>query len=178
LKPAVFWRVSATIINDDLFPAVTLDPAAVPAGEWRFAVIIARLSSAAVADTWVDLDLGGTATLSTDFLYYTPAQAAGLPSVPAPAQIRIAAGELTGSLILEAINDPDDESNETIVVSITGTNGEAIVDPSADQTTAIIVDDDRTAFLIGENFTGSRLDVNSNFIPPDTMGSVGETLWS
>ncbi|MFM9959793.1 MAG: ELWxxDGT repeat protein [Planctomycetaceae bacterium] len=109
-------------------PSVTLTVTpAILAEAAGTATVTATLSSASSQDVTVVLGFSGTATNSTD---YTRSNT----------QIVIAAGNMTGTITLTAVQDTRDEANETIVVDITNvTNG---TESGSQQVTATIMDDD------------------------------------
>ena len=124
---------TVTIIDDDTPPSVTL--AAVPASVAEaggIATVTATLSAVSSQNVTVDLAFSGTATNLGDY-------------VRTGTQIVILAGSLTGTVTLTAVQDLLDETNETIVVDISGvTNGTEL---GTQQTTVTITDDDATPTL-------------------------------
>jgi len=169
-------RVTATITSDDVVPAVTLGISGGTIDEnGGVAVVTATLSSPAVQDTTIFVGFGGNATYNStvglsDYVYYTVDDVPGAPDIPNPARIFIPQGQTTGTLRIEAVNDPNDEPNESITVSITGAVG--AVEMGNQVVSAIIIDDDPSRVNVGLNFTGTTYG-DSGFFPPDTMGSVG-----
>ena len=121
--------VTATIIDDDATPTVTLKLTGSPMAEnGGTATVTATLSARSGQDVTVILAFSGTATFPDD---YTRSASA----------ITIPAGSLSGSIILTAVQDLVDEPNETIVVAIQSvTHAIAAGAP----VTATITDDDPT----------------------------------
>jgi hypothetical protein len=98
--------------------------------------------------------VGGTAHPESDF---TGAGGAGLP-----ARIQLAAGQLSGSLVLAPLDDPDLETNETVrVVILPGTSPYLIGTPNS--ATGMIVDDELppTAVLFSDELDA---DTSANWI--------------
>ncbi len=121
-------RVETTIVDDDEFPAVSLDlspPAVLESG--GTATLTATLSAVAGIDVTVDLHFTGTATRGTDYTF-------GAETLVIPAGSRTAATTITAS------QDALPEPNETVTVNILAvTNG---VETSLQQVTTLILDDD------------------------------------
>ena len=81
----------------------------------------------------MDLEFTGTATLTDDY-------------TRSGVQVVIAPGSLTGSVTVTAVQDPDDELNETVAVAIAGViNG---TESGVQQAVTTIVDDDATVQII------------------------------
>jgi hypothetical protein len=136
-------QVIATIIDDDLPPTVTLSvvPASI-AEAGGTATVTATLSAVSGLDVTVNLGFTGTATNVTDY-------------TRSATQIVIPAGSTTGKVTLTAVQDSLDETNETIVVDISGvTNG---TESGTQQVMATIVDDDRMLSLTVTNTNDSGL---------------------
>ncbi len=123
-------QVTATINDDDLAPTATLTLAGSPLNEvGGVSTVAAMLSNPSSQDITVTLGFSGTAANLADYSR-------------SAAQIVIAAGNMSGSITLVALNDNTDEVNETIVVDITSvTNG---TENGTQQVTATILDDDPT----------------------------------
>ena len=123
-------QVTATITDDDAAPTVTLSLTGSPIAEATgVATVTATLSAASSLPVTVDLGFSGTATNIDDY-------------TRSSAQIVITAGSTTGSVTLTAVQDPLDETDETIVVDVTSvTNG---IESGTQQVTATITDDDAT----------------------------------
>lgn len=122
-------QVTATILDNDetVVPDVTLavDNAAIPeaAGVATFTV---TLSATTIVPVTVDLTTSGTASAS-DFTLSAN-------------QIVVAPGATTGSVTVTAVQDEDDEPDETVVVEMASvTGGTPVGDLSA---TTVIQDDD------------------------------------
>jgi len=111
-----------------ILPYVTLSLAGSPMAEaGATAVLTATLSQAAPLPVVVGLSFSGTATATNDF------------TVTAPV-ITIAAGNLSGTLPITAVQDLLYETNETIVVEVSSVlNGE---ESGPQQVVATILDDD------------------------------------
>jgi hypothetical protein len=128
-----------TIENDDTAPTVTLslsDTSLVEAG--GVATVTATLSAGSDEDVTVDLDFSGTATNVDDYT------ASG-------SQIVIVAGATFRSITLTGVDDTLNETDETIIVDITGvTNG---TESGMQQVTVVINDDDTLT---------TNLDVDAN----------------
>ena len=123
-------QVTTTILDDDApaGPTVSLsvDPAEI-AEAGGVATVTATLSAAAEAAVTIDLGLSGTATDATDY-------------AASATQIVIAAGDTTGSITVTAIDDADNEADETVIVDITSVAG--ATEDGDQQVTATILDDD------------------------------------
>ncbi len=121
-------QITVTITDDDTAPTVSL--AIVPttiAEAAGTATITATLS--AVSSQPVIVDLAYTGTANNPFDYARSAT-----------QILIPAGSLTGTATVTAVQDTLDETNETIIVDISGvTNGTEL---GTQQDTVTITDDD------------------------------------
>jgi hypothetical protein len=118
-----------TITDNDPPPTVTLGTSTTVLAETGgAATITATLSTASGFDVTVNLGLGGTATgAGTDFTL-------------SGSSILVPAGSLTGSVTLTAVPDLLDESNETVIVDITGVaNG---TESGTQQVNLSITDDD------------------------------------
>jgi hypothetical protein len=124
-----------TFAADDYFtlgtgrqPTVTLSVSpATLAENGGVSTFTATLSAVHTSNVTVNLAYSGTATNGTD---YTASNT----------QITIIAGNLTGSVTVTGVNDPNDEPNETVIVDIT-----TVVNASesgVQQQTATITDDD------------------------------------
>ena len=126
---------TVTIIDDDEpLPTVTLSVDNADIAEaGGVATFTATLSAAATADVTVDLSLSGTATDVDDY-------------TASATQITIAAGATSGTATVTAVDDALDESDETVVVDITGVTG-ATEDGDQQATTTILDDDLPTVSL-------------------------------
>lgn len=140
-------RVTATITSNDIFPAVTLDPVTTGMAEnGGTTTITARLAQAAVQDTFIDLEFGGSATYANvsagvvDFGRTDYTRTNTTFTTQDVRRIFIAQGQTTGSIVLSAVNDPHVESQETITVAISGTSG--AVEVGNQIVTVNIIDDD------------------------------------
>ncbi|NUQ63357.1 MAG: M28 family peptidase, partial [Pirellulales bacterium] len=121
-------QVTATITDDDSPPTVRLSPTNQSIAEAAgTATVTATLSAASGYTVTVTLGFSGTATNSSDY-------------TRSSTQIVIPAGSTSGSITLTAVQDTRDETDETIVVDITGvTNGSEYLTQTA---TVTILDDD------------------------------------
>ena len=121
---------TVTITDDDATPTVTLAIAPASIAEAAgTATVTATLSAVSGQNVIVDLAFSGTATNVSDY-------------IRSGAQIVILAGSTSGTVTLTAVQDLLDESNETIVVDISGvTNGTEL---GTQQDTVTITDDDAT----------------------------------
>lgn len=107
--------VTTTILDNDVLPTVDLsvnNSTIVEAGGQ--AIFTATLSAPAGRDIVVDLVTGGTATGGgTDF-------------VDPDTQIVFLAGNVTGSVTVQAVEDPLDEDDETVTLTIVGADFAAL----------------------------------------------------
>jgi len=119
---------TTTITDDDDPPTVTLAVNNATIAEAAgVATFTATLSAVSGQDVTVDLGFTGTATNANDYSR-------------SGTQIVIAAGSLTGTVTVTAVQDALDETNETVIVDITGvTNG---TESGTQQKTTTITDDD------------------------------------
>lgn len=127
--------VSVSITDDDdMPPTVTLsvnaatssNPTTIGENAGQ-AGLIATLSAVSGHDVTVTLGFGGTATFTEDY-------------TRTATQIVIAAGSMTGTVTLTAVQNARHETNETVFVEITGvTNG---TESGTQQVTVTITDDD------------------------------------
>jgi hypothetical protein len=123
-------QVTTTILDDDEavpVPDVTLtvDNAAIPE-EAGVAMFTATLSEVTTVAVTIDLSILGTAD-ATDF------SASGT-------QIVVPPGDTTGSITVTAVQDTDDEPDETVIVDITNVVGGT--EAGTQQQTTTITDDD------------------------------------
>ncbi|APZ90449.1 sodium/calcium exchanger 1 [Fuerstiella marisgermanici] len=128
----VFLNATATILDDDAPPLVTLTPSDTAVIEGEDVVYTLELSAASSFDVTVNLALGGTATAtgaSRDFLDPAP----GL-------QIVIPAGQTQATVSIETVDDALSEGVETIILGITGVVNGTAGNPS--QRTVQINDND------------------------------------
>ena len=124
-------QATTTITDDDDPPSVTLSVNNANIAEAAgVATFTATLSAASGQDVTVDLGFTGTATLTGDY-------------TRSGTQIVIAAGSTSGTATVTAVQDAIVETNETVVVDITGvTNG---TENGTQQQTTTITDDDDDA---------------------------------
>ena len=134
-------QVVVTIADDDPEPNVSLSVVGSSLNEnGGAATITATLSNPSVNNVTVELSYSGTATNNADYSR-------------SGAQIVIPAGQLTGSITLTGIDDLLNDSNETIVVDISGvTNG---TENNTQQVTVTLVDVAPDPFTI----TGNTLSI-------------------
>jgi hypothetical protein len=103
-------RRFTTIIDDDAAPTVTLARSTPSIAEASgTSTVTASLSAVSGVPVTVALGFSGTATLGTDYT--------------ASDRIVIPAGQLTGSMTVTALQDPNDEANESVVVDIANVLG-------------------------------------------------------
>ncbi len=131
----------ATQIIDDDAPVVSIAVAPPSVAEdgainLTYQVSLDRVS---VTDTVVTIALSGTATESADYAV------TGL-SAGATRQVTIPAGQLSVSFVADPLVDSLDESDETVVATITAATG-ANISSTANQATGTIVDDDLTPLV-------------------------------
>ncbi len=129
-------QVTVTIQDDDEpipVPDVTLvvDNAAIPEAG-GVAVFTAHLSVATTVPVTIDLGTSGTAA-AADFN-------------ASATQITVAAGGTSGSITVTAVQDAEDEPDETVVVDITGVTGGNEL--GEQQQTTTILDDDVASFVV------------------------------
>ena len=122
-------QVSTTIIDDDLLPTVTLSADQVVIAEnGGTTTVTATLNVVSGRSITVNLGYSGTATGS------------GVDYTASGTQIVIPAGSTSGTVTVTAAQDALDESNESVVVEITGVvNGS---ESGTQQLTTTIIDDD------------------------------------
>lgn len=135
-------QVTITIIDDDeaVVPdvSISVDNDNIPE-EAGVATFTVSLSEATSVDVTVDLAVGGTAVASDYTISGT--------------QVVIASGETSGSITVAAVQDSDDEDNETVVVDI-----DIVVNGNEDgtqQATTTITDDDGPASFVVSDFAGT-----------------------
>lgn len=121
-------QVTTVIVDDDPSPSVTLSLSdSTLAEEGGTAMVTATLSEASALEVTVFLEFSGTATASDDFNTTST-------------QVVIPAGSTSGSVTLVTVADTIDESDETIIIDISGaTNAN---ESGVQQVAALIVDDD------------------------------------
>ncbi|EKD42027.1 MAG: fibronectin, type III protein, partial [uncultured bacterium] len=114
-------------------PTVTLGVSGSPLAEnGGAATVTATLSGSASQDTTVNISYSGTATNTTDY-------------TRSATSITVTAGATTGTVTLTGVNDALDETDETVIVDISGvSNG---TESGTQQITATITDDDATPTL-------------------------------
>ena len=118
---------TGTIVNDDSAPKVTLSCDPLSVSESGGATITATVSNLSALEVTVNLEISGSAIVNTDH------------SVSA-STITIAAGSLSGTITLTAIDDTLDEEDETIIVDIASvTNG---TEDGSQQVTLTLTDND------------------------------------
>nr|WP_316829064.1 Calx-beta domain-containing protein [Pedobacter miscanthi] len=92
------------------------------------------LSNPSSTDTQITFTLGGTATESSDYTTITKT-------------ITIPAGQTTGTIIIPVISDNIVEGNETVIVTLTGTNNPAVTVNNTPATINIIDNNSVTASI-------------------------------
>jgi hypothetical protein len=121
-------QVTSTIIDDDT-PLVTLSVDNPTISESAgVATFTATLSTTSVSTVTVTLGFTGTATNLSDY-------------TRSSTSISILPGLLTGSVTVNAVDDPDYEVDETVIVDITGVTNAAEAGPLPQQRTTTIEDD-------------------------------------
>jgi hypothetical protein len=168
-----------TITDDDEPPTVTLSldsNSIMEAG--GTSIVTATLSSVSSLPVTIDLSFGGTATLTSDYSRTAT-------------QIVIAAGQTTGSLTVIAVQDVQNEPDETIIVDVTSvTNG---TEATPQQVTVTISDDDVSLdfgdasedypvtldqngarHIVGALFLGSGVDSETDGTPSANADSDGD----
>lgn len=129
--------VDLTNLDDDPMPTVsfTLPDQIQPEGSGAMAVT-AELSGPAGLDVTVPYTVGGTAGNPDDYTI-------------APSPLVIPAGATTGDIVITAVDDPLDEEDETVVVTM-GTPTNADLGATSEHTATIQDDDDPPAISIDE----------------------------
>lgn len=126
---ATTQQQTVTIADDDTTTVTLAASASTIAEAAGTSTITATLGTASFEDVTVSLGYSGTATSGTD--YVTPA-----------GSITITAGQTTGSTTLTAAADSTIESDETIIVDVTGVSGGSASESGTQQQTVTITDDD------------------------------------
>ncbi|MFN0050877.1 MAG: beta strand repeat-containing protein, partial [Planctomycetales bacterium] len=157
-------QVSATILDDDPIPSVTVEvtPATISEGGGA-ATVTATLSAISGLPTTVSLAFTGTATQGIDYS-------------ASATQIVIPAGQLSATLTLTPLQDTLDETAESILVDITGViNG---IEFGTQQVTTSIIDDDAPFSRV------NYLPSTTQYFPPATSfvvswtGTAGASAYS
>lgn len=106
------------------------------------ATLTATLSATAATSTTVTLATSGTATLNSDYTLSS-------------STITIAAGQLSGTTTLTAIQDTNNEGNETTIIDISGVSGGNGAKENGTQTQTITIIDETPPYANGSwrNFT-------------------------
>lgn len=127
--PVAGSPLTVSIVDDDATPEVALSLAGSPVAEAGGTVTVtATLSGPSSRDVTVGLAYGGTAAAATDY-------AAGATSLVIPA------GAMEASTTFSAVDDPFDEPDETVTISISSvTHGTGV----GQTVVATIADDDAT----------------------------------
>ena len=125
--PGSFTTASLVIVDDDATPNVTLsvDQPTIPEANGT-AVVTAELSAASLFDVTIDLGVSGSAA-ATDY---------GINAT----QITIPAGQTTGAVTIDSVDDGIFEIDETVIVDVIGVTN--AVEASPQQITTTIVNDD------------------------------------
>ncbi|MBM4053462.1 MAG: hypothetical protein FJ264_02070 [Planctomycetes bacterium] len=119
---------TATIIDNDGAPSVTLSLSGSPMAEaGGSSTVTATLSNLSSSTVTVNLAFSGTATLNDDY-------------TRSGTSISITAGNTNGSITLTAVQDDNDESDETIIVDIDSVTN--ATESGTQQVIAVITDDD------------------------------------
>lgn len=117
------------------------------------AVLTASLSTNTTEDVTISLRFTGTATISADY--------------SATNTMVIPAGSLTATMDITALQDTDQEGNETIVIEISNAIGASI---AANQPLAIIIEDDDVAQQIQLIFNEVLYDPSNSGLDGDANG--------
>lgn len=117
------------------------------------AVLTASLSTNTTEDVTISLRFTGTATISADY--------------SATNTMVISAGSLTATMDITALQDTDQEGNETIVIEISNAIGASI---AANQPLAIIIEDDDVAQQIQLIFNEVLYDPSNSGLDGDANG--------
>ncbi len=127
-------QVTATIVDDDSAPSVTLAlaPSSMVENSGT-ATVTARLSNPSTQPVTVQLDFTGSATFNSDY------SASGVA-------ITIPAGQTSGSITLTGLNDATFEGNESVVIDVTNVTGGT--ENGTQQVTLAITDDDTPATFV------------------------------
>jgi len=127
-----------TILDNDAEPSVTLSESGSPIAEnGGVSTITATLSAISALDVTIDLAYAGTAT------------GGGVDYTASSSQIVILAGSTTGSVTITGDDDVIDETDETVLVDISGvSNG---TDASVQQTIIITDDDAEPSVTLSES---------------------------
>ena len=140
--------VTTTILdNDETVPpdvSIAVDNANIPE-EAGVATFTVTLSAATSVDVTVDLALSGTAAASD----YTASAT----------QVVIPAGSTSGSITVTAVQDTEDEQNETVIVDIDAVTGGN--EAGTQQATTTITDDDGPASFAVSTFEATSTGFNA-----------------
>ena len=161
ISPAPDSTATVTVFDDDM-PLVTLSQSATTIAEASGQdIITATLNKVYFTDVVVTLGTGGTATPATDYTLATT--------------ITIAAGNLSGTAILTAVQDNVVESDETVVIDILSvSNG---VENGTQQVTSMILDDDTGVISVAATAQASEDFTNGLFtISTDKQFDVPVTI--
>ncbi len=143
-------QVTTTILDDDEppIPNVTLsvDLPEIPEDAGA-AIFTATLSESTTVDVTVELGFSGTASAAD----YTASAT----------QILLAAGETSGTITVTAVQDTDDEQNETVVVDIVSVTGGN--EDGTQQAVTTITDDDGPASFAVSTFAGTSTGFTAQF---------------
>ncbi len=122
---------TVTITDNEAAPVVTLSAAASSISESGGSVqLTATLSAVTYENVTVNLAYSGTATSGSDYV--------------GPSSISILAGDITGAVNLNVVDDSDNEESETIVLDISSVAGGNSSESGTQQQTITIIDNDVT----------------------------------
>lgn len=129
-------QVTTTIIDDDVFPTITLaaNNLSIPENGGT-AIVTATLSNTFCQDVVIYLGYSGTANHPNDY-----------PN-PASYSVTITAGSLSGTVTITSSNDYLVEGNETVIVGVQSTNV-AGISTTVNPVTITIVDDDSYSIIV------------------------------
>ena len=129
-------QVTTTIIDDDVYPTITLSANNLSIPEkGGTAIVTATLSNTFCQSIDIYLNFtGSTATNTTDYNYSSN-------------KITIPSGSLTGTITVSSVNDYLVEGNETVVAGVESTNV-AGISTSVSPVTITIVDDDSYSITV------------------------------
>lgn len=174
---------TVTILDNDPAPSVTIsDPVVTEGGQAAFVVTLSAVSARDVTIEWVTES--GTATGGDGSL--NPATRGDFRQFTLPQTLVIPAGQTTGSIGVQTVNDPDDEvaetfgvrileSSENVTVAAGGVLGTATI--SANDLSALNISDVTVVegnsgtvemiFTVSRAGSGNKLPVTVNYVTSD-----------
>ena len=139
---------TVTIANDDTATvAIAATDAHAQEGQGDDGVFTVTMSGAATTDVVVQYAVSGTATQSAEY-------------TALPGSITIPAGDTTATIAVNAgaYDDPNVEGDETVIVTITGTDNTAVIAADApDDTATVTIADDETDSSAGGNTLAAHI---------------------